>query len=222
MMETSAALDSALNKDRVIFFVAIKVDLPTSVVRLVDGAGEVTWGEGTFKGEDATFGVLDNIDSINDGIEEQAPTLTATFIPAEDADVALLVASQHQGSRIRIWLGALDTVSKAVIADPFQLFDGELDQPTLVIDDGTRHVEMECASNFERLFFDDEGIRLSPGHHKTFWPGELGLDDITGIVRQVIWGPGDKIRSSAPGGAGVGGGGGGHGGLVDYIRLNLV
>jgi hypothetical protein len=93
-----------------------------------------------------------------------------------------------------------------VVPDPYLLFDGVIDVPVLSFSEGSRQVAFDVVSNFERLFLDDEGSRLSPAAHKSIWPGETGLDDVTGIVRQVLWGPGDPITGSAPGSVGVGSG----------------
>jgi hypothetical protein len=103
---------------------------------------------------------------------------------------------------MRLWLGVIDAAG-AVVADPYLMFDGELDQPKLEIDYGARSVEMACVSSFERLFSDDEGIRLNPSNHKSVWPGETGLDAITGVTRQVIWGPGTKVGNDSPASGGI-------------------
>lgn len=197
-MQTTAAMDTALNADRVRFFVATQIDLPGAVtVRLTD-AGEVGWSQGNFKAFDAIFGVMDNMQPITEGEGDQAPQLSVSFLPASGASAAQLTDSSYQGSRIRVWLGVIDAAG-AVVADPHLMFDGEMDQPTLSIDESERVVEMECVSSFERLFSDDEGIRLNPANHKEVWPGETGLDDITGIVKQVLWGPGKAINGAGGG-----------------------
>lgn len=208
-METTPAMDAALAAERCIWFVAARADLPGGVtVRLLDAAGEVSWSEGTFKGVDPLFGTINNIENITDGVGDQAPQVAVSFLPADEADAAALTNPAYQGSRLRLWLGALSLSTKAVVVDPLLMFDGEIDQPKLEIDRGQRGVNMDCVSSFEKLFTDDEGIRLSPANHKEVWPGETGLDDITGIVKQVIWGPGSKIQGSSPGGVGGSGGDG--------------
>lgn len=199
-MDTTAALDTALSQSRAIWFIGAKIELPSHTVRVLDGAGEVTWSEGTFIKDDSIFGVLSSIEAITDGMDEAAPVLSMTFNPGSLADIVQLTNPAYQGSRARIWLGALNATTKAVVLDPYLLFDGVLDVPVLHTDMSTRDVEMTLASNFERLFMDDEGIRLNPANHKDVWPAETGLDDVTGVVRQVIWGPGDPIVGSAPGG----------------------
>jgi hypothetical protein len=213
-MDTTPALDAALSGGSVIFFVCGKADLPGYTLRLLDGASSVTWAEGTFVGRDPTFGVMSAIEPVTDGVGDQAPMLGMTLLPPSEAAAASLAAPGMQGSRLRIWLGALDLTTKAVIADPYLIFDGELDQPTLTIDRGTRELDFECVSSFEKLFRNDEGHRLSQAHHQEIWPGETGLADVTGVVKQVLWGPGDKIAGSFPG-AGGGSIGGGNGGGFD-------
>jgi hypothetical protein len=124
-----------------------------------------------------------------------------SLTPATDAGAFELANPGMQGSRVRIWIGALNLgdPNRAVMGDPFLLFDGELDQPKLWADKNKRQLDYDLVSSFERLFTDDEGLRLSPASHKEFWPGETGLDEITGVARQVLWGPGDPITSSGPG-----------------------
>ncbi len=203
-MDTTPALNAALSAERVIFFVGMQLDLPNGgAVRLLDGNSEVTWSQGTFRGVDATWGTLENIEAIGDGLDEQAPTLSMTLFPDASADVATICNPALQGSRTRIWLGALNLTTKAVVADPYLMFDGAVDIPTVISDEGARAVDFEVASQFEKLFMDDEGSRLNPNNHKDVWPGETGLDQITGIVRQVIWGPGDKITGAMPGSVGT-------------------
>ncbi len=46
----------------------------------------------------------------------------------------------------------------------------------------------EITSDDELFFFTDDGIRLSDTFHQYLWPGETGLFDVTGILRQIYWG----------------------------------
>jgi hypothetical protein len=51
----------------------------------------------------------------------------------------------------------------------------------------------------ERLFFNDEGIRLAPAFHQQVWPGEDGLNHVTGVTDLIYWGS----RAPTSGGSGV-------------------
>lgn len=214
-METTVAMDSALSAERMILFLAVEVVLPDMTIRLIDGGSEVSWnrpgyGVTTFTSSHPVAGSLNSVEPIEDGIGDSAPRMIVSLTPPLGSDAVSIANSSMQNSPIRVWLGALDLATKTVVADPQLLLDGIIDQPKLLIDAETRVVEYDCVSNFERFFRNDEGLRLSPTSHEYFWPGEKGLDSVTGVVKQVLWGPGDKISSNVGGGGGSSGGGFGN------------
>jgi hypothetical protein len=65
---------------------------------------------------------------------------------------------------------------------------GQIDVPTLFIDKGSRKVEFSIVSVFERLFENDDAVRASDGYHQFIWPGELGLEFMTGTDKNLYWG----------------------------------
>lgn len=199
MVATSLALTAELGKRAPIMFLCGEAQLPNYNLRLLDGAARVRWGDKVFLGRDPKFGPLISIDPPTDGMGDSAPLLSLTLAPATDADAAELSQPSMQGSRIRIWLGAISRESGQVIPDPYLIFDGELDQPTLTSDLHSRTLEYECVSIFDLFFDNDEGMRLSSSFHRSVWPNEAGMDYMTGIVKQVIWGPGDKVQGSITG-----------------------
>lgn len=197
-MDLTPSMIAALSASEVRFFICVEVNLPGYNLRLLDGASEVTWGAPTFLGRDPTYGVLDNIDSIADGLGDQAPSMSITFLPPDESAVADLVDPDMQGSRIRVWLGALNA-DGTVVPDPHLLFDGELDQPVLSVGKGTRDVTYDCVSQFERLFRNEEGSRLNFANQRHYYPNDAGLDDVTGITRSILWGPGQKVNGATSG-----------------------
>lgn len=188
MTQVHALLDAELAGDQATIFGAIELALPGRTVRLLDGSAEITFGGATFTGENAVFGSLAALDEISDGAGDEAPGLTITLYPAEDAEPNELANAEMQGARVRFWLGARNDATGLPIGDPLLLFDGEVDVPTFVIDQGTRSVEFDCVGGMERFFEAEEGIRLAPAFHKRVWPGELGLDFVTGVADTVYWG----------------------------------
>ena len=142
----------------------------------------------TFTGKDGTFGTISAVETISDGFGDSAPAVSITFLPASDAAAADLAAPTMQGSPVYIYAGAVNPVTGAVIPDPHLLALMELDVPTLHKETNSRSLEYECVSVFERLFETDEGARLAPGFHKSIWPGELALDEITGVTQTIFWG----------------------------------
>ena len=73
----------------------------------------------------------------------------------------------------------IDPATGQVVPDPYMLFAGELDVPTIKWGQNTRRLEYRITSVFERFFQVDEGLRLAPTFHRSVWPGEAGLDAVS-------------------------------------------
>jgi len=185
---TTPAMISALDAPAPLLFGAVQIDLPAHIIRVLDGAASLTFNGGTFTGMDSLFGVLDSISALSDGFGDEAPALQFSFLPNSGAAVADLTSPTAQGSRVRVWIGAVTMATGAVVADPILLFDGLLDQTSLTVGPGKRELDIDCVSAFERFFEVQEGVRLAPTFHKSVWPGELGLDNITGVTNTIYWG----------------------------------
>lgn len=207
-------METALAADTPLIFGAIKIELPSHTIRLLDGAGVVAFNSETFTGRDDVFGTLEAIDVLSDGVGDEAPALRITLSPSNDAAAATLADPTMQGSAVSLWLGAVDRSTGAVIPDPLLLFFGEVDQPTLTVGKSVRTIEYECVSSFERLFDVDEGMRLADSFHKMVWPGETGLAHVTGITKKIYWGSLGPTSSMTVGSSNSGGAFGGGGGLV--------
>lgn len=182
------AMVTALQANPTTLFGALQIDLKSGqTVRVLDGCASLSFNGGTFTGLDPLFGTIAAIDTIEDGFGDEAPALSFNFLPASGAAIADLCTPTNQGSRVRVWLGAL-TSTYTVVADPILLFDGELDQLTPTVGKGKRELDVDAVSGMERFFENQEGVRLSPTFHKSIWPGETGLDNITGLENKVFWG----------------------------------
>ncbi len=181
-------LDATLRTDAPIVFGAITISLPGYEVNLLDGAGILSFGNRTYVGDDATFGTISEIEDLTDGASDSAPAFSMTLLPASNAAAATLAAPTMQGSPVMVWLGAVDELTGQPVPDPHLIFVGELDVPTLRSEEHGRALDYEVTSVFERLFEDDESARLSPGHHRSIFPNEAGLDFVTGVGQPVYWG----------------------------------
>ena len=201
MSELTPALDAALSAPAPTVFGAVEISLPGYDLRLLDGAGVVSFGGKTFVGRDPIYGTLAAIEDIGDGVTDEAPAVGITLLPASDAAAASLAAPTMQGSPVAIWIGAIDRATGAVIPDPYPLFLGELDVPTLRSGANSRSLEYEVVSVFERFFDDDEGARLADGFHKSVWPGEHGFAFVTGVTETVYWGMDAPPSPIVPGGS---------------------
>lgn len=207
------AMQSALAAKKVLAFGAVRIDLPSYTLCVLNGATRLTFDGVTFLGRDPTFGVLSAVSLIEDTMDDEAPSMSLTFQPPKSSAAAELSSPAFQGSRVRVWVGAIERATGTVVPDPLKLFDGELDQPTLTVGKQIREVEFECVSVFERFFENDEGFRLSDANHQRIWPGERGLEHMTGLTKQIYWGI-DRPAGSAGGTSSSWSSGGGFVGAV--------
>jgi hypothetical protein len=203
MTSLSPALDAALRSPTPTVFGAISIDLPDRDLNLLDGAGVLPFAGRTFYGEDATYGVLSEIDNLTDGTGDSAPALSITLLPNGDASAAALANPTMQGSAVAIWLGAVNPQTGLPYPEPELIFLGELDVPILHSEEHGRRLDYEVVSVFERLFEDDESAVLSPGHHRSIFPGEAGMDFVTGVAQPVYWGVEASPSSIANGSIGT-------------------
>ncbi len=184
---TDPLLQAALESEAPFLFGAVEIEFPDYTLRLLDGAGELTIGGNLFTGDDAVFGSLESISDLDEEIGDSAPETTITLLPPDASAAATLANPAMQGATVRIMLGAFDPTSNTVIGEPEQLFLGEIDVPTYDTAQGQRSVSYTCVSVFERLFEVAEGERASDGWHQSIWPGEKGLEFMTGTARTLYW-----------------------------------
>lgn len=184
-----ATLKNALAQPAPLLFGAIKIALPDYTLRLLDGSAVLQIGGEIYSGRDDYFGTLGGMSDLSEEIGDDSPEVTITLMPPDVSGAAVLSHPNMQGSVATIMVGAVDAGTGAVIGTPEILFLGEIDVPTIGVDEsGARTVEFTIVSVFERLFETEEGQRASNGWHQSIWPGELGLEFMTGTDVNLYWG----------------------------------
>lgn len=193
-------LESALSQPIAGMFLAIRMDLTNAglgrIVRLLDGAAEITISGETYAGIDDDLGTIDTVDSISDGGNEEAPELVLSLLPSSATSAAILADPSMQGCDVKIYVGAYSLVTGEPIGTPELKFYGQIDVPTLLIEQGSRKIEFSIVSVFERLFENDDAVRASDGYHQSIWPGELGLEFMTGTDKNLYWGAKPPVASN--------------------------
>lgn len=203
MGQLTPQLAAALRGERPLLFGSVEINLPGHDLLLLDGSGELMVGTRKFVGRDPVYGVLDTIKGLGDKIDGKAPLVTLGLIPASDVALSALVDPDVQGSSVTISMGCIDVATGRVVPSPRVLFVGELDVPTISWGRNDRRLEYRVVSVAERLFQVEEALRLSDAFHQWVWPGELGLQFVTGIETYVPWGQkldltGTEVRSNLP------------------------
>jgi hypothetical protein len=178
----------ALNSPVLLLAGLVEMQLPARTVRLCDG-GFVNWsGVGNFTSSDSAFGTIESVESISEGLGDEAPGARLTLLPTSTADAAELFQSNAQGRPIRFWLAEVNRSTGALFGTPELMFWGMIDSMSVRLGQQSRRVEVEFVAASERLFFVREGNVLSPRFHQDAWPGENGFNHCTGNGVQVPWG----------------------------------
>lgn len=188
MTQLATALDAELQKDAPLAFLAVEILFPSYSLRLLDGAAQLTLFGHTFTGRDATYGTVGSMERLEDGTDNTAPTLRLELLVPSNTATAVLASPAAQGSQVSVWMGCVDPADGSVIADPYLVFLGELDVPTVRIEQNYKSLQFDIGSAFERFFDQDEGVRLNGPWHASVWPGELGLEFVTSVQQALPWG----------------------------------
>ena len=188
MTSFSSAMDAAAQQPAATWVAAIEILFPGFSLRLLDGAGQLQLLGNTFVGADATYGALHSIDAFSDGVGDDAPTIKVTLLPPSNISMATLAAAASQGSQVSLWVGLINPITGLLVSDPDLRFIGQTDVPTIQVDKNSKTLEITCISSFEQFFRDDEGVRLSDAWHQSIWPGELGLQFVSGVQIALPWG----------------------------------
>lgn len=187
-MPLNPATDAALQGPAPLIAGLLEIEFPGYTLRLCDGSGEIDNAGTRFRGYDDRFGTVAATGPVESGEGDQAPSLDLVFLPPSTTAAADLAAPGMQFSRVRCWLAAVNPATGTVIGAAERFFFGLVDTVEIAVDRGSREVNVQCVSAFERFFADDEGQRLADAYHQSIWPGELGLSNVTGITKNVPWG----------------------------------
>jgi hypothetical protein len=216
-------MDAALRGAAVTAFVAVKVELPTRTLRLLDGSGELFLqpigfpAPELFTGEDDVFGVLAGAESISEGLGTEAPRWRMVLHPRSNAAMAEAAAPQAQGSPVTVWFGVLGANGQPIVGEPE--FVGEIDNSRLAPSENGKSLTVDVASAWERMFERNQGRGMSAPFWESVYPGDLSMQFVPLVTTPSIWGVDGPARilyggtSSGVSNGGYQGGGGGGGQL---------
>jgi hypothetical protein len=187
-MADDAVFRAQFDGPNLLLFAGVEVQLASGWLRLLAGSGSVVINGDTFVGDNPTYGVLAGLDAVSDGMGSNAPTLTVTINPKTADAGAELAGQAMQGNAVFLWIAALDRTTGGGLDTPVLVFSGEVDQGVLTVGQGTRALALQCVSVWERLFDNDDGVRLTNAYHQAAWPGETGFEFVTDINRALPFG----------------------------------
>lgn len=181
----------------------LKIEFADHELRLCDG-GFIDFDGERYLSADSVFGSLGGFQVAQERAGDEAADAMLTLLPPQGTAAGVLNDSGHQGSRVRFWLVEYDLdTGEAVDATADQLASMRVDVPTLRLMQRSKALDLDLMDAAMRLFLINRGNVLSPRFHRSIWPDEAGMDNMTGTPRQVAWG----VQGPARGSVQVSGGG---------------
>lgn len=153
-------------------------------LRLWSGFGDLAWGGHTYLGN----GWLQGFQGVEENTDLGSTGMDITLAGVPQDLISTVLGSSQQNASGKLWLAFLDTAG-AIIDDPYMMFDGRLDVPT--IDDQAsgpiiqisyesrlidldRTKEYRYTSESQKLFLaTDKGFEYVPQVAKG-WKGQWG------------------------------------------------
>lgn len=163
----------------------VTVTLPAYTIRWTD-RGFAFWDGHTYLARDLTYGVLDEIGDITDGVDDDGSPVPISILCPTLTALADLASMDAQGGVVSIHLGAVDAETGVLIGEPYRLHVGELDQPRLV-PGRVRKLEYDIITADARALQPNEEQRQTDAFHQFIWTGELGNEYATDGTKWTYW-----------------------------------
>lgn len=161
--------------------ILVRLDLPGGTYGLTDGG--VCYFDGLpYLGKDPSLGLFSGVSGLTAGLNDQTTRVEVRILPKDNSAASILASPSTQGSRVRVWRGAIDRPTGLLIGTPVLRFDGEIDQPRFSVGAG-RTLNIACGTQSARQLEANADWRANHSFHTTRWTGENGMVRVAGIVK---------------------------------------
>lgn len=184
MRSLTTALNTAMNAANVQPILICAIESSSGTFRAWSGYGDLSWGGNTYGG----IGNLGGISDIEETQDLRAAGITLSLSGVPSEMISLVLGDIRQGKSAKIWLGALDLTSQAMIADPYLIFGGLTDVPS--IEDGPEVAAISLSAENRLIdLMKPRMRRYTSEDQQRDYPNDLGFDYVPSIQdTTVIWG----------------------------------
>lgn len=161
-----------------VFFVELVFDDGT--LHLHNSLGDIAWGDYTWTGT-GDFSAIDMIEERADG------SPAGTVLRLSGVDATLLTeafAEDYMGRPVTIYFSVKDATTGALVATPFELFSGQMDQMRVITGE-TSVIELVVES--ELILFDSSPLRwFSDSQLQVDYAGDLGFQYLAAMANHKV------------------------------------
>lgn len=188
-----AALIAERRKAVSVRAILVRIDHPDGSICWTDGgiavsdAGGAGWE--AYYGEHPVYGSLSSVTGITNGSGDQTTRPSLGLLPKDDVAAAALGSPLIQGSKVKIWSGAIDRASGLLVSAPKLEFSGRVDQPAISAGKSlTMTMQLITDGSLQKEANAD--YRQNHAAHTRAWPGENGYANVSSVVnatRTMEW-----------------------------------
>jgi len=166
----------------------------------------IVWNSNTWTG----LGDFGKISPVQETGSTQANGLTFSLSGIPSSLLGEVLVTRSRGRTATLWLGCFDA-SGNLLADPFQLWSGRMDQPVIIDSGDKSEINISAESRLADLGRSRER-RYTDEDQNAFFPGDTGLEFVAQLqTKEVVWGKADAALNQP-----ASGGGAGSGGYIDH------
>lgn len=175
------AMITAIQAKTVQPFLLVKIETAGGDVRVWSGLGDLTLDSELYIGT----GKLGTISPVQESTELRANGLNFQLsgIPSDIVSAAL--NDMKSGKNVQLWIGFFDTATQAIVADPYELFAGISDVPTLDEGAETSTLSLSAVNRLVELERKRER-RYTKEDQAVDDPVDLGFDQVPALQDMEI------------------------------------
>lgn len=161
----------------------------SSTLRLCDGYSDISWNSQTWLGN----GWLQGFSDFVEGNDIKATGIDVLLSGVPGAIISLLLTEARHDSRGSIWVGCFDS-SRAIVADPYLLFEGALSAPR--IDDSSDRSQVVLTYENDLVMLNrSKELRYNAESQAAIFPGDRGFEYVASIQQwKGFWGTKERPR----------------------------
>jgi hypothetical protein len=180
--QLDASLAAALSTGDISPFFMAQLSFKTQMQWVWTGVGTLVWNSQPFVG----VGSFAKIGSIQEGVDVHAYGTTVTLSGIDPVLLGECMTDMEPGAQATLWMGLL--ANGAIIGQPYQLFKGSMDQPSVSV--GTDSITISLALETKMLDLSRaSNRRYTSADQRHYFPTDSAFGWVDSLNDQAdVWG----------------------------------
>jgi hypothetical protein len=192
----SSTNEAASERPSVRIFVACDLDFASGHVRAHDGIGTLSWGGNDFLG----VGQFGGIEIAEESIDLIAMPLRMKLSGVDASLLSTAMDEAYQGRSATLYFGLVDVSTDQLIDTPEVLWEGMMDQMSVVLSEGRGEITVSCEHRLRR---EPRIARYTHEDMQLAYAGDRFFDLVPKIAGfRGKWGAKSEVRFTTPGNRG--------------------